>query len=121
MGGTAVTQAQINAMHATCLHLHAEVARLTAELEKPVLGPWVEARVGTARKRYPVGRWDSPLSMASDIAWMVRTPQGPGHELPSGPIVTNADGLDANMRAADLAAAPFYRLVGGVFGEVSDG
>ena len=96
------------ALHATCLHLFAEVARLTAELEKPVAGPWEIIGDGLEVRRGPAGRlvlWDCG---EPDVFWW--------H------VNARSSRVDGGKRAADLAlVAAGYRLVGGVFGEVSDG
>ena len=101
------------ALHATCLHLFAEVARLTAELEKPVMLAWDGGYTEYRRSTDGHARVTAPDVAKQDCGWEVwrrgvRIAAGPE----TGPV---------GKRAADLAALPFYRLVGGVFGEVSDG
>jgi len=85
----------------------AEVARLTAELEKPALLAWNDGH-GSWRETACPAR-----ALVSAEGWRVSIVGcGEFHGPETGP---------AGKRAADLAALPFYRLVGGVFGEVSDG
>ena len=99
------------ALHATCLHLFAEVARLTAELGKPVASAWGRGLGGYVR-------WanDGRVAAAAggESEWNAYHNRA---NIASGPETG-----DAGKRAADLAlVAAGYRLVGGVFGEVSDG
>ena len=109
------------ALHATCLHLFAEVARLTAELEKPVAGPWTRSDVTRRFHRNSLG-WGATV-LSGDFAdegpswgWLIWDLHGTGARGASGPETG-----DAGKRAADLALVNAgYRLVGGVFGEVSD-
>jgi len=109
------------ALHATCLHLHAEVARLTAELGKPIVGPWRRESFGNQV------RWHASAGEGDRIAAIARVPgDWRGGWLTRGfwgtPKSSGPEAGDAGKRAADLAlVAAGYRLVGGVFGEVSDG
>ena len=111
------------ALHATCLHLHAEVARLTAELSKPVARGWCQSEV-TERAHRDVG--DYAASVRTEV-----TPDGPPwgwkiwHKVTFEVLMSGPETGDAGKRAADLAlVAAGYRLIGGVHplpSEVSDG
>jgi hypothetical protein len=94
----------------------AEVARLTAELAAanarlPAAGRWV--RSGFSQTRDCNGRTVAEVHGSS---WYV-------YDLDDNLFASGtAETGDAGKRAADLAlVAAGYRLVGGVFGEVSDG
>jgi len=96
--------------HADLLHLHAEVARLTAELGKPVAGAWV-GNFRPSERGYTVAETGAP-----GCGWHV------WHNTGGPAFATGPETGDAGKHAADLAlVAAGYRLVGGVFGEVSDG
>jgi hypothetical protein len=93
--------------HADLLRLHAEVARLTAELEKPVVDAWHWTNV----RRNSQGEIVAAVNVDG---WYALDKNG--EHVGDGPETG-----DAGKRAADLAlVAAGYRLVGGVFGEVSD-
>jgi hypothetical protein len=103
------------ALHATCLHLHAEVARLTADLAAanarlPAVGRWVRSNFSWARDC--AGR---TVAEIHGSGWYV-------YDHDDNLCASSPETGDAGRRAADLAlVAAGYRLVGGVFGEVSDG
>lgn len=91
--------------------LAAENARLRAELEKPVAGPWIFDGFDWLRRKADGGTFAAEVNTVGWHAWHARK-GGPNAGLETG---------DAGRHAADLAlVAAGYRLIGGVHPLPSD-
>jgi hypothetical protein len=104
--------------HSQTIDMGRRVERLTAELEKPVVGAWVAVDGGHAR--YAGGVMIAIVT----TSWMASRPPWHGDAVDGGICGRGPETGDAGRHAADLAlTAAGYRLVGGVYpllGEVPD-